>query len=266
MTDTAFLDSMNESVTTEEHVLHYSKQELDSVQKNKFPAHIAIIMDGNRRWAKKQGYSKETFNGHTIGAKQPRIITEAALQLGIKTLTFFAFSTENNERSSLEILHLFDLFIQGLQQERPFLQKNGIRFNVIGNTSLLPKTLIEEITITKEMTKKNDKFNLILAMNYGGRDEIIRATRLILKDMIEHPFNPESINEKKFSSYLDTAPYGDPDLLIRTSGEMRVSNFLLWQIAYTEFFVTQTLWPDFSPKDLLHAVMSFQKRNRRQGL
>ncbi len=232
-------------------------------KKNKIPNHIAIIMDGNGRWAKKRNLPR--IFGHKEGAKSVREITQACVKLGVRYLTLYAFSTENWKRPKNEIKFLMRLLKEYLNNERKTLIKNNIRFKVIGNRNKLARDIIKKIEETEELTQKNTSLTLIIALNYGSRDEIINAVNEIIKDIKNGKLVKEKISENIFKNYLYTKDIPDPDLLIRTSGEMRISNFLLWQIAYTELYVTKTLWPDFKAKDLMKAIYEFNKRERRFG-
>jgi undecaprenyl diphosphate synthase len=225
----------------------------------KVPKHIAIVMDGNRRWAKARGLP--SIAGHWKGAEIVSEIVRTAAQLGVKILTAFAFSTENWTRSEEEIDALMNILEQFLLKNQAGMVRDGVRLETIGDLSRLPSKVINALNQVKEATKAGAKITFVLALNYGARDEIRRAVIKIVSEKIL----PEEITEKMIAEHLDTAHFPDPDLLIRTSGEMRLSNFLLWQVSYTELFSTEVLWPDFSPKDLFEAVIDFQRRNRRLG-
>lgn len=227
------------------------------------PEHVAIIMDGNRRWAQKKGLVVQA--GHWKGAENLTQIVEAASDLGIKTLTVYAFSTENWGRSEVEVESLLELFQVYLQRMRAKMVKLGVKIRSIGDLTPFPKEVIRELEITKEATKDCDRIQLVLALNYGGRDDLRRAITRIVDDVESGVLTREEISEDLLSSYLDTALIGDPQLLIRTSGEKRISNFLLWQISYAEVYLTDTLWPDFTKEDLAEAVLEYQKRARRLG-
>lgn len=232
-------------------------------KKIKIPVHIAIIMDGNGRWAKKRNLPR--IFGHREGAKSVRVITEKCAKLGVKYLTLYAFSTENWKRPQKEIKFLMNLLKDYLDREKQTLIKNNIRFKVIGNREGLSREIIERINNLEKITEKNSELTLILALNYGSRDEITKAIKIIVKDLKSRKIKEKQICEKLIKSYLYTKDIPDPDLLIRTSGEMRISNFLLWQIAYSEIYVTKTLWPDFREKELMKAIYEFSKRERRFG-
>lgn len=227
-----------------------------------FPKHVAIIMDGNRRWKKlHQGVS----SGHHQGALALPHVIRAAFSFGIETLTLFAFSTENFSRSEEEVAEIFSIFHEQIDLQLPLLLKEKIQLRCIGNLSRLPSSLQKKLTEACEQTSKHADRNLILAINYGGKDEILRAFRKLHQDLLDQKISLDHLSENLISSYLDTSGIGDPDLLIRTGGEMRVSNFLLWQIAYTELYVTDVLWPDFTPLHLGNAIEAYQKRSRRGG-
>lgn len=242
----------------------YTTEELSHVHEREIPRHVAILMDGNRRWATQ--YDLPIQVGHAKGAEQLKIIVEAAIDLGVEILTVFAFSTENRKRTPKEIEMLFSLFEKYLLQEREEMKKNGIQLETIGEISTFPKALQHTIEESKRLTSLGDRFKLVLAINYGARDEITRAMQKITVDLGEGKLKNIPITEKLIQSYLDTALLPDPDLLIRTSGELRLSNFLLWQVSYSEFYFTEELWPDFSPQSLLEAVLSYQTRKIRRGL
>ncbi len=228
------------------------------------PQHVAIIMDGNRRYAKKESINVE--QGHIAGAKNLLKITEAAVSLGVKILTVFAFSTENWLRSDPEIQSLFHIFELYLTKMRPLLIENGIKLSTIGDVNPLPlslKTLLFEV---KNATKHGNCLELILAINYGGRDDMTRAVKAITKDVVDNKLGQEDISEELIGKYLYTKDWSDPDLLIRTSGEQRLSNFLLWQISYTEIYIAKTLWPEFTVEDFKEAISSYQRRNKRLGV
>lgn len=229
----------------------------------RIPRHIAIIPDGNRRWAKKRLSCVQ--EGHREGADTLMEIVKAAKELGIQNLTFYSFSTENWNRPQDEIAALMAIYILYLTEQREEMVQSGIKLETIGDLSALPLDLRETIQETKLATQDCDKINLILALNYGSRDEISRAVQSIVEDCERGSLKKDEINEETISRYLDTQVWGDPDLLIRTSGEYRVSNFLLWQISYSEIHVAPVLWPDFSPQHLVEAIHDFQKRQRRWG-
>lgn len=236
---------------------------IDQIDKNRVPKHIAIIMDGNGRWAKKKGALR--IFGHSNAIQAVRDAAEGCAELGVQNLTLYAFSTENWSRPQEEVNALMHLLISTIGSEIKTLNQNNIRLLSIGNISDLPEKCQKELEEAKEATKNNSRMNLILALSYSGRWEILNAVKNIANDVKQGVVNPSSISEDLFKNYLNTSPFPDPELLIRTSGEMRVSNFLLWQIAYSELYFTDVLWPDFRKKDLHEAIISYQKRERRFG-
>lgn len=229
----------------------------------KLPAHVAIIMDGNGRWARKRNLPR--FMGHRAGSKSVRAATEAAAELGIKYLTLYAFSTENWKRPEKEVGFLMGLLNDHLEKELPTMMKNNIRLMTIGDISKLPAAPAAKLEDVKKKTEKNTGLRLVLALNYGGRAEITAAVRKIAAAVKRGKITAQSITEKTISRNLYTKDIPDPDLLIRTSGEMRLSNFLLWQISYAEIYVTDVLWPDFRKKDLAAALEEYSRRERRFG-
>ncbi len=231
---------------------------------NKLPRHIAIIMDGNGRWAKQHAIGR--IRGHRQGVKAVRTVVKACREIGIEYLTLYAFSIENWERPAKEVKALMFLLDEYLTKEAKELHKQGIRLTNIGETDRLHPSVKEKLLQTKEFTAKNDKMVLNLALSYGGRDEIISAVKRIVQDNLKGKIGVNDINKETFSKYLYTSGMPDPDLLIRTSGEYRISNFLLWQMAYTELYFTNVLWPDFTKDDLFKAIAGYQKRERRFGL
>jgi undecaprenyl diphosphate synthase len=228
---------------------------------DKNPRHIAIIMDGNGRWAQKRGLPR--LEGHFAGVGAVRRIVEACRDLGIPYLTLYTFSTENWRRPKEEVEGLMMLLREQLRFQTPELKEKGVRVIVIGKREELPLELQEEIKRSEEETAQNKDLHLILAINYGGRAEIVQACKSIIEKVKRGEI--EDVDESSFSSYLYTKDIPDPDLLIRTAGEQRVSNFLLWQIAYTEFYVTETLWPDFTKEDLIKAIEDYKRRKRKFG-
>ena len=230
---------------------------MSEIDFSKIPAHVAIIMDGNGRWAKKKSLPR--IFGHRQGVKTVKNIVKAADSLGIKVLTLYAFSTENWKRPAVEVKALFSLLVQFLKKEFAELNEKGVRLRILGDISKLPENARKELDKACKETAENSGLQLNIALNYGARQEIIRAFRSIAEKGITNP------DEDDISNALYTAGQPDPDLLIRTSGELRVSNFMLWQIAYCEIYVTDRLWPDFSRKDLEEAIIDFQKRERRFG-
>lgn len=228
----------------------------------RIPEHIGIIMDGNGRWAKAKGYPRTI--GHKAGVETIRRVLKEAQRLGVKYLTLYAFSTENWKRPKEEVGALMKLLVQYFRSELNELHENGV-VNTIGDISKLPKECIQEIERAKEKTKNNTGIVMNLALNYGGRDEIVRAVKSIAKDAVEGKILPEEIDEKSIEKYLYTAKMPDPDMIIRPSGEQRLSNFLLWQCAYSEFWYSDINWPDFTEQDLRKAIFDFQNRDRRFG-
>src|SRR3989344_1365293 len=241
----------------------FTSEELSLLDPQKIPQHVAIIMDGNRRWAKQQGLPP--MMGHWEGAEVLPGVVNAASDLGVKTLTVYAFSTENWTRPGSEVEALMNIFELYLSKKRNLMVRDGVKLQAIGDLVRLPERVREAYYLTKQATQKCDKINLVLAMNYGGRDEIRRVIAKILEEHDRKKITSSELTEELIASYLDTAPFGDPDLLIRTSGEFRVSNFLLWQLSYAEIYSTEVLWPDFSPKQLFEAILAFQRRTRRKG-
>jgi undecaprenyl diphosphate synthase len=227
------------------------------------PGHLAIIMDGNGRWAKKQGMMR--IFGHENGTKAVRETVEACARLGIANLTLYAFSTENWNRPKLEVDALMKLIISSLKKELKTLQDNNIKLNTIGNINMLPDSARKELDSVLQQTKDNTRMTLTLALSYGSREEILSAVRAISDKIKNNHIAITDINETLFNDHLYTHGLPDVDLVIRTSGEQRISNFLLWQSAYAEFYFTDVLWPDFREKDLYEAIISYQKRERRFG-
>ena len=229
----------------------------------KIPQHVAIILDGNGRWAKKKGMPRNY--GHTMGAKNVEVVCKAAHDMGIKYLTMYAFSTENWNRPKNEEDALMKLLESYLKNCDRTADKNNMRVRVIGDTSKLSEKFQKQIAELEEHSKHNDGLNLQIAINYGSRDEMIRAMRAMTKDVVNGNMKEEDISEEVFSNYLDTKDIPDPDLLIRTSGEQRLSNYLLWQLAYSEFYFTDVPWPDFHKEELEEAILAYNKRDRRFG-
>ncbi len=228
------------------------------------PAHVAIIMDGNGRWAKERNFPR--FRGHQKGAERIREVIEGAIEAGVSYLTLYAFSKENWVRPKEEVDFLMQLLSAYLDQELPKLKENHIRFNVIGCREDLKPEVQKKIERNMAETRQNKKLVLTLALSYSGRMEILEACRKLAQEVKAGKLDPQSINEEQFQKALYTSDLPDPDLLIRTSGELRISNFLLWQISYAEIYVTEKLWPDFSKEEFFKALEAFQKRNRRFGL
>ncbi len=234
--------------------------DLDTAQ---LPAHVAIIMDGNGRWAKKRLFNR--IKGHEKGVETVRNIVQACREIGISILTLYAFSTENWQRSKVEVAALMTLLKKFLKSEQKEMIYNNIRLNTIGQIKRLPEGVRQTLHNTIALTKDNNGMLLNLALSYGGRAEIVRAVKKIAIKVREGKIDPDSITTELISDHLYTKGMPDPDLLIRTSGEMRISNFLLWQIAYAEIFVTDTLWPDFGKDEFLHILKDYQRRERRFG-
>jgi undecaprenyl diphosphate synthase len=233
------------------------------IEINNLPKHIAIIMDGNGRWAKERGFLRAI--GHESGTKSVRNTVEACSELGIKNLTLYAFSSENWNRPKLEVQTLMQLLITSLKKELPTMQQNSIRLNAIGNLDNLPKKVQKELLYVVESTKGNIEMTLTLALSYGSRDEIVDVTRQICDKVKNNIISIENIDDTLINQHLYTRNLPDVDLLIRTSGEKRISNFLLWQIAYAELYFTDVYWPDFKKENLYEAITNYQKRERRFG-
>jgi undecaprenyl diphosphate synthase len=234
---------------------------LEKLDFSRLPRHIAVIMDGNGRWAQKRHLPRVA--GHRAGTQSARMAIETCARLHIEALTLYAFSVENWRRPKAEIEFLMQLLREYLRKEMPLLQKNNIRMRFLGRADELPEGVQKDTREAMEATAKNTGMVLCIALNYGGRAEIVDALNSILAERNGHGFSP--VTEEQLAQHLYTAELPDPDLLIRTSGEMRISNFLLWQIAYAEIFVTETLWPDFSRVRLLESLLDYQKRERRYG-
>lgn len=252
---TKILDTLSDQIYTEEQLL--------LINKTLLPRHVAIIPDGNRRWARMNGNS--IFAGHRTGANAVFNTVKAARELGIEAITFYLFSTENWKRSQDEIAFHMELLQEFLLKHCDEMKENGVRLKTIGTVESFPVEVVRVINQVAEATADGTKIDMILALNYGSRDEIRRVIQHICKENASENPDFQEITEELISSCLDTAPWGDPDLLIRTSGEMRVSNFLLWQLSYTELYVTDILWPDFTPEVFLDALIDFQTRQRRMG-
>lgn len=244
--------------------LYFTEQQLFDVSQEKIPEHVAIILDGNRRYAKQRDLP--VIQGHAAGADRILDAVKSAKELGVKCLTLFVFSTENWNRSPLEVAALMQLIEAFILENIPEMLEHGIQFQTIGALERLPASLQKAIEKAKAETAHCTGIKTFFALNYGGRDEMVRACKKILADYRDQRLNLDELNERKMSSYLDTAGLPDPDLLIRTAGEKRISNFLLWQLSYAELYITQTLWPEFAPKDLLSAITEFQSRERRNGV
>lgn len=231
----------------------------DRILSDNLPEHIAVIMDGNGRWAKQQG-AKRIF-GHKNAINAVRDVSEGCAELGVDYLTLYAFSTENWGRPRFEVDALMNLLVSTIRSETKTLMENKIKLNTIGDLDHLPKNCLKELNEAKEITKDNENMVLTLALSYSGRWEIVRA----VKEMIKKGMKPEDVSEETFRDHLFDPSIPDPELLIRTSGELRISNFLLWQLAYSELYFTDTLWPDFRKKHLYEALIAFQQRERRFG-
>jgi len=236
---------------------------ISDIDKNKLPGHVAIIMDGNGRWAKQKG--KLRIFGHQNGVAAVREVTEAAAEIGVQYLTLYAFSTENWNRPKAEVDALMSLLVSTIHKEVATLNKNNIRLMAIGNIKSLPKNCQTELADAISQTSSNQRLTLVLALSYSSKWEIIEAVKQLAEEVKQNKISPEDISEKLFASHLNTKNIPDPELLIRTSGELRISNFLLWQIAYSELYFTEKLWPDFRKEDFYDALLDFQKRERRFG-
>lgn len=237
--------------------------DISKIDKNRLPEHIAVIMDGNGRWAKLHG--KPRVFGHKNGVKSVREVSEAAAELGIKYLTLYAFSTENWSRPALEISALMGLLVETIRKEVSTLNENNIKLESIGDISKLPSKSYKALLEGIEKTKDNTGLTLVLALNYSSRWEITEAMRKLAREVKEGRLSPEDVNEHTIKENLNTANYPDPELLIRTSGEQRISNYLLWQIAYSELYFTDIFWPDFRKGHFYEAIIDFQNRERRFG-
>jgi len=240
------------------------KAQLDLKRAGDIPVHIAIIMDGNGRWANKRGLPR--IAGHNEGVESVRDIVEACGQIGVKYLTLYAFSTENWKRPKEEVSLLMRLLMRALRDETDKLHKNNVCVNTIGETGSLPQEVQTELYDAIERTKANTGLKLYLALSYSGRWDITRAVRLMANDLQTRSITPQLIDEKMVERYLSTNTVPDPDLLIRTSGEFRLSNFLLWQLAYSEIYISEAYWPDFRRVELYEAISNYQQRERRFGL
>lgn len=235
----------------------------EKIDNEKLPRHIAIIMDGNGRWAKKKGNMR--IFGHKNGVQAVREASEAAAELGIEYLTLYAFSTENWNRPRTEVDALMALLVATINAETKTLMKNNIRLQAIGELDSLPETVHKKLNSAIEQTAQNTRMTLVLALSYSARWEIVRAAKQIAADALQGKVLLNDLDDSRFASYLTTADIPDPELLIRTSGECRISNFLLWQIAYCELYFTGVLWPDFRKENLYEAIINFQQRERRFG-
>lgn len=242
--------------------MNNNKEELQ-LDENNMPKHVAIIMDGNGRWAAKRALPRKA--GHRAGAKTLENISQAAIDLGIEHLTVYAFSTENWKRSDEEIKGIMDLLREYLKNYIERAKKDNVRVHIIGDIRRLDEDIQQQIIELERLTRDKSGMSLHIALNYGGRDELLRAIRKLSQDVIENKYQPDEIGEKEIEQYLDTKGIPDPELLIRTSGEERISNFLLWQIAYSELCFSEKLWPDFTEYDLKEAIYQYQNRERRFG-
>jgi len=244
--------------------MSYYKELLKKIDKKKLPVHVAIIMDGNGRWAQKRHMDR--VKGHEQGSKVVKHIVETASKIGIKILSLYAFSKENWNRPKKEVDALMQLLHRYLLEESDNLIKNDIRLSVVGDINSLSPKLRSLILNVAKRSQENKGTRIVIALSYSGRYEIVNAVKGIIKDIQNGKIKSDDINEQLFAKYLFTKDLPDPDLLIRTSGEKRISNFMLWQIAYTELYITKTLWPDFTREEFLKAIISFQKRQRRFGM
>ena len=239
------------------------RESLPALDWSRVPAHVAIIMDGNGRWAQRRGLPRAA--GHRAGAKSIRESIAAAIELGVRYLTIYSFSSENWTRPADEVSGLMSLFVEVIRVELDSLQRMDVRVRVIGDLDAMPAATAGAFRDAVDATATNGTLDLVVALNYGGRDDLVRATRSLAVLVAEGKLDPRGIDDAAISSRLYTAGIPDPDMVIRTSGEMRVSNFLLWQIAYSELYVTSVLWPDFKRGDFLRAVIDYQRRDRRFG-
>ncbi|MFH0892888.1 MAG: isoprenyl transferase [Bacteroidota bacterium] len=237
---------------------------IEDVDRKRLPKHVAIIMDGNGRWAQKQGQAR--IYGHNNGVESVRQVTEAATELGVEYITLYAFSTENWNRPKEEVDALMNLLVKTIHGEIDTLNKNNIRLLTIGNTDKLPEECRQELMDVIQKTSSNSRLNLVLALSYSSHEEIVNAVRNIASECINGNLKPDEISDRLFSDYLYTRGIPDPELLIRTSGEQRISNFLLWQTAYAELYFSPVLWPDYRKEDFYDALVDFQQRERRFGL
>ncbi len=236
---------------------------LEQIDKDRLPRHIAIIMDGNGRWAKEQG--QDRLFGHFHGVESVRNIVEGCAELGVEYLTLYAFSTENWDRPEYEVVGLMELLVTTIRKEVESLHKNNIRLHVIGDMNMLPDYARKELNEALEITSNNTGLNLIMALSYSGRWELLNAVKNIAYEVKQGRLNLEEINQDTLQRFLVTSGFPDPELMIRTSGEFRISNFLLYQLAYAELYFTQVRWPDFRKENLYEAILDFQNRERRFG-
>ncbi|RYG06355.1 MAG: isoprenyl transferase [Chitinophagaceae bacterium] len=235
----------------------------EQINKDRLPRHIAIIMDGNGRWAQEKG--QDRLYGHFHGVESVRDIVEGAAELGIGYLTLYAFSTENWDRPEAEVIGLMELLADTIRKETETLNKNNIRLNVIGDTKMLPDYAQKQLNESLEITSKNTGLNLVMALSYSSRWEILEAVKSIAAEAKNGKLEPSSISQETLQQYLSTSQFPDPELMIRTSGEYRISNFLLYQLAYAELYFTQVRWPDFRKENLYEAILDYQSRERRFG-
>src|ERR1044072_6047961 len=236
---------------------------LEQIDKNRLPKHIAIIMDGNGRWASEQGHDR--LYGHYHGVESVRNIVEGCAELGIGYLTLYAFSTENWDRPEYEVTGLMELLVETIRKETETLNKNNIVLHVIGDMKMLPEYAQKELNESLEITSRNTGLNLVMALSYSSRWELVRAVKHIAEDVKADKVDPDTITQDTLQKYLATSNFPDPELMIRTSGEYRISNFLLYQLAYAELYFTNVRWPDFRKENLYEAILDFQRRERRFG-
>lgn len=236
---------------------------LETIDHDRLPRHIAIIMDGNGRWAQEKG--EDRLFGHLHGVESVRNIVEGCAELGIEYLTLYAFSTENWDRPANEVSGLMEILVDTIRKEVPTLNKNNIKLHVIGDLNMLPQHAKNALSEALEETSTNTGLNLVMALSYSSRWELVNAVKNIAADVKEGKLNPESISQETLQNYLSTSNFPDPELMIRTSGEYRISNFLLYQLAYAELYFTNTRWPDFRKQNLYEAILDFQGRERRFG-
>jgi len=236
----------------------------EKINHEKLPKHIAIIMDGNGRWAKEKG--KLRVFGHNKGVESVRQVVEAAVEIGIPFLTLYAFSTENWNRPKFEVVALMEILVSAINKETKTLMKNGVKLNAIGDLKQLPASCYKHLVKAIAQTANNTNCTLTLALSYSARQEIVETTKKLVEKVKKGELNIDEITQDVFSNHLETAEIPDPELMIRTSGEQRISNFLLWQLAYSELYFVDKLWPDFNKSDFYEAVIAYQKRERRFGL
>ncbi len=241
----------------------FMQELMEKIDKNRLPKHIAIIMDGNGRWAQEKG--QDRLYGHFHGVESVRDIVEGCAELGVEYLTLYAFSTENWDRPQYEVSGLMELLVDTIRKEVPILNRNNIRMHVIGDIEMLPVNAARELQEALEETSSNTGLNLIMALSYSSRWELVNAVKLIARDVQNGKIQPDAITQDTLQQYLTTSAFPDPELMIRTSGEYRISNFLLYQLAYAELYFTDTRWPDFRKDNLYEAIINFQGRERRFG-